>query len=120
MIKSQIEQIKEILDNLGDDTLYGRLVKTAERLKNQQAQIESLYAEIGKMAYEQNPEAWPEQDRKLKTLFAVYAETTAYRDELGAQQRRALLELAKCKVCGYQNAEGKNFCENCGNELEIE
>jgi len=119
MAKSQIEQIKEIFDDLGENNLYGKLIKTAEKLKSQEAQIESLYAEIGRTVYDDNPDAWPEQNDRLQNLMNEYAATIAYREELGLSQRRTQYMLAKCKSCGRQNPEGTDTCQECGAELEI-
>ena len=95
-------------------------------LKNQEAEV---LVDIGRQAFAQNPDAWPHAaklnlirsnivDAENK-LNALNAERDAAQKEKEAMERAQEAEDAKkcCPSCGHINAEGINFCQECGAKL---
>ena len=88
-------------------------------LKNQEAEI---FAEIGKQAYEQNPDAWAQSD-KLRLLQSNIASAEAkLKDAKTEQDSKEQAEKAEkaactCAACGHENPEGTKFCQECGAKL---
>jgi formate dehydrogenase maturation protein FdhE len=87
------------------------------------AQQEAVFVEIGKLAWAQNPNAFPEQKNKLQLIEANLAAAQA---KLNAkQQEQKAAEQAKkeadartsCPNCGAKNPEGVKFCQECGTKL---
>lgn len=83
----------------------------------------AVYMEIGKLAYERNPGAFPEQSNSLKLIQANLA--AAESKLAGLQQAKTAAEQAAkeaaeqsaCPSCGTQNPEGVKFCQECGAKL---
>ncbi len=87
------------------------------------AQQEAVYIEIGKLAWAQNPNAYPEQKNRLQLIEANLSAAEA---KLNAkQQEQKAAEQAKkdaeartgCPSCGARNPEGVKFCQECGTKL---
>jgi predicted RNA-binding Zn-ribbon protein involved in translation (DUF1610 family) len=111
------------------DTPEGKLLHAQSELADLQKQESDLLLEIGKQAYEQNPEAWP-QDAKLKLIQQNIAAAQGTLSE--AKQATEQAEAAKaaerqaqeaasarwlCPNCDEQNPEGVKFCQECGTPL---
>jgi len=86
-------------------------------------QQDALYAEIGKAAFQQHPEAFSAQADRLRL---IQANLTDAQNRLTAQsaQMQAVAAAAKaaeaattCPQCGHQNPEGVKFCQECGAKL---
>ena len=100
------------------------------KLMNAQTQVNDLkeqeaavYTEIGKLAYSQNPAAFPAQDNKLKLIQANLAEAEAalnsqnQASQAAEQEAKAATAALTCPGCGYQNSDGVKFCQECGAKL---
>jgi predicted RNA-binding Zn-ribbon protein involved in translation (DUF1610 family) len=111
------------------DTPEGKLLAAQSELSDLRKQESELLLEIGRAAYERNPDEWP-QDEKLKLVRANLAAAQGVLDEAKAAQEQA--EAAKtaereareaanaqwnCPECGHQNLEGTKFCQECGAKL---
>ena len=86
-------------------------------------QAETVYLEIGKLAYAQNPDAFPEQANRLRlieaNLAAAEAKLKEKQQELKAaeQAKKAAEDKLSCPSCGAMNQEGVKFCQECGTKL---
>ena len=104
------------------DTPEGRLLNAQNELAELQKQESEILLEIGRQAYERNPQAWP-QDAKLKLIGQNMAEAQATLDEAKAAQEAADAARAaedakgRCPSCGHKNDEGIRFCQECGTPL---
>ena len=114
------------------DTPEGKLLAAQSELFNLQNQESEVLLEIGRQAYEQNPSAWA-QDGKLQLIRQNIAAAKAALDEANTTQKQAdaanatqeqanaakAAEDAKgrCPSCGYKNADGLKFCQECGTAL---
>lgn len=89
-------------------------------LKEQES---AVYTEIGKLAYEKNPGAFPEQSNNLKliqsNLAAAQAKLLALQQAKTAAEQAAkeAAEQSLCPNCGTNNPEGVKFCQECGAKL---
>jgi hypothetical protein len=105
------------------DTPEGKVMAAQAEMSDLQKQEEALLVEIGRLAYQQNPSAWP-QDAKLKLIQMNIA--SAKNSLNAAQQAREQAETAKnavaaqgqCPGCGHKNPEGVKFCQECGTALK--
>ena len=100
-----------------------KMMNVQNQVNDLKAQEEAVYTEIGRLAYEQNPGAFPVQQNKLQLIGANLAEAQAALDRQ-TQEKRAAEQAAKdaadastCPNCGNQNAEGVKFCQECGAKL---
>lgn len=104
------------------DTPDGKLFAAQSELADLQKQETDLLLEIGRQAYEQNPNAWP-QDVKLKLIRQNLAAAQAALDTAKqAQEQAEAMKAAedakgRCSNCGHKNAEGMRFCGECGSPL---
>lgn len=104
------------------DTPEGKLFAVQSELANLQKQETEVLLEIGRQAYRQNPNAWP-QDTKLKLIQQNIAAAQATLNE--AKQVHEQAEAARaaedakgrCSNCGHKNPEGVKFCQECGTAL---
>lgn len=89
-------------------------------LKTQES---AVYMEIGKLAFAQNPNAFPEQKNKLQliqaNLSAAEAKLNTKQQEIKAaeQAKKAAEARLSCPNCGANNPEGVKFCQECGTKL---
>jgi len=100
------------------------------KLMNAQSQVNDLkeqetavYTEIGKLAYQQNPGAFPTQQSKLQLIQTNLADAQSALNQQ-SQDKQAADQAAHdataaltCPSCGYQNPEGVKFCQECGTKL---
>lgn len=99
-----------------------KLFKATNDLSSLQKQESEILAEIGKQAFAQNPDAWPQAD-KLRLIQSNIAAAQGALDE--AKQAQEQAEAAKaaddaagrCAACGHKNPEGVKFCQECGGRL---
>jgi len=104
------------------DTPEGKLLTAQSELSGLQRQENEIFIEIGRQAYAQSPSSWP-QDAKLKLIQENIASAQAILDEAKQAQEAADAEKAaqdakgRCPGCGYKNAEGVKFCQECGTPL---
>ena len=87
------------------DTPEGKLFAAQSELSGLQKQEADILAEIGRQAYGQNPDAWPQSD-KLKLIQSNIASVQA-----------KLNAACTCPSCGHENPEGVKFCQECGTKL---
>jgi len=104
------------------DTPEGKLLAAQTELADFQKQESELLLEIGRLAYQRDPSAWP-QDAKLRLIRDNIAAAQATMDEAKAAQeqaeaaKRAGNEKGRCPGCGFKNPEGVKFCQECGTQL---
>ena len=104
------------------DTPEGKLMKAQGDLVDLEKQEADILAEIGRQAFEQNPNAWPQAD-KLRliqsNLASSRSELDAAKNEQSASQAAKAVEDAKgrCPSCGTKNPDGVKFCQECGSPL---
>jgi ribosomal protein L40E len=99
------------------------LMNAQSELRDLKAQEEAAYIEIGKLAFSQNPDAFPAQKNRLQliqsNLSAAEAKLNAKQQELEAaeQAKKEADERLCCPGCGTRNPEGVKFCQECGAKL---
>jgi ribosomal protein L40E len=99
------------------------LMNAQSEISELKAQEEAAYGEIGKLAYSQNPDAFPEQKNRLQliktNLAAAEAKLNARQQEIKAaeQAKKAAEDRTTCPSCGARNADGVKFCQECGTKL---
>ena len=99
------------------------LMNAQNELSDLKAQESAVYIEIGKLAYAQNPNAFPEQKNKLQliqaNLSAADAKLNAKQQEIKAAEeaKKAEENRMSCPSCGARNPEGVKFCQECGSKL---
>jgi len=102
-----------------------KLLNAQTEISELEQQEAELFAEIGRQAYEENPAAWP-QDEKLRL---IRSNLEAAREKLAAlQEDKRAKEAAQaaarnetlCPSCGFQNPEGTKFCQECGAKLRAQ
>jgi ribosomal protein L40E len=99
------------------------LMNAQNEVNDLKTQESTVFMEIGKLAYAQNPGAFPEQRNKLEliqaNLSAAESKLTAKQQEIKAAElaRKEADERSCCPNCGTQNPEGVKFCQECGAKL---
>jgi len=102
------------------------MLKASSEVSELKAQEKELLAEIGKAAYEQNPDAWPHQSEKIKLIRMNLAEAEKSLNEVEQQQAQeeaaqaATDAATTCPSCGVKNPEGVKFCQECGTKLHFQ
>ncbi|MDR1615765.1 MAG: zinc ribbon domain-containing protein, partial [Syntrophomonadaceae bacterium] len=98
------------------DTPEGKLLAAQSELSDLQKQETELLLEIGRQAYEQNPDAWP-QDAKLKLIQQnIAAAQTTLNEAKTAQEQADAAKKAedakgRCPNCSHKNPDGVKFCQ---------
>lgn len=100
-----------------------KIMNTQTEVNDLKEQESAVYMEIGKLAYEKNPGAFPEQSNSLKLIQSNL--TAAEAKLLSLQQAKTAADQAAkeaaehscCPNCGTQNTEGVKFCKECGAKL---
>jgi formate dehydrogenase maturation protein FdhE len=104
------------------DTPEGKLLHSSSELSDLQKQESAFLVEIGRVAFQQNPDAWPQAD-KLKLIQQNIASAQAELDT--AKQAHEQAEAAqavedakgRCPNCSAKNPDGVKFCQECGTGL---
>lgn len=101
-----------------------KMLNAQTEISDLEKQEFEIYAEIGRQAYEANPDRWPQAER-LKLARANLDAAKARRDALEREQqaeqklRQAAEAALVCPNCDYQNPEGTKFCQECGTKLGL-
>ena len=104
------------------DTVEGKLIAAQSELTDLQMQESEILLEIGRQAYEQDPTAW-QQNSKLKLIRENIgiAQATLNEAKQAQEQEQAAKAaedaIGRCPGCGYKNAPGIKFCQECGSPL---
>ena len=104
------------------DTPEGKVMLAQSELSDLQKQESELLLEIGRQAYEQNPSAW-QQDARMRLIREnINAAQTVLNEAKRAQEQAEAAKAAedavgRCPGCGYKNAPGVKFCQECGSPL---
>ena len=103
------------------------LLNAQSEVSSLQKQEAELLVEIGRTAFEQSPDLWPQAD-KLRLIRANMdaaqdkLDTIKHEQEAAEQVRRAEQEAReasanRCPNCGTVNPDGVRFCQDCGSKL---
>jgi len=101
-----------------------QLMNAQNEVGDLKAQETALYTEIGKLAFEQQPDAFPAQANKIRLIRTNLAEAEARLNSLtqakqaAEQAAQAAADRFHCPNCGEQNPEGVKFCRECGSKLD--
>lgn len=101
------------------------MLKASSDVSELKAQEKQLLAEIGKTAYEQNPDGWPQSEKlKLVRMNLAEAERIMKKAEVDQQQAEAAQAAVDasltCPSCSFRNPEGVKFCQECGSKLQTD
>jgi len=104
------------------DTPEGKLLSAQGELSDLKKQESELLIEIGRQAYAQNPSAWPQHSRLALVQQNIAAAEGVLDEAKRAQEAADAAKAAedakgRCPSCGYKNAEGIRFCQECGSSL---
>ena len=101
--RSVTERTKEGVEN----------TKLAVDLRAARSELEERYAELGRAYYDsiemEKHEVPGELIRRVRESIALVENLTAQRDRASRQSR--------CPSCGSAQAQGANFCSNCGRPM---
>lgn len=91
-------------------------------LNDLQKQETEIFAEIGKQAYDQNPDSYTQADRLRllhNNIISLEQKLAIMHQEKEAAQITKQAEEAKdrCCNCGHLNPQGTKFCQECGVKL---
>lgn len=116
--------MKGLSSVLPQDDSDVKIMTAQTKVKELQQQQEEVYARLGRQVMEANgAEAYPEVAAKLNLLqdeiAAAQGQLQAAKDEKDAAEKAAAQAAAgrTCPNCGTENAEGTNFCQDCGTKL---
>lgn len=99
-----------------------KLLTVQSEISELEGQEMELFAQIGRQAYEADPQAWP-QDEKLRlirsNLASAREKLNALNEEKQAQKaaQAAAEAETRCPSCEFINPEGTKFCQECGTKL---
>ena len=104
------------------DTPEGKLLHSSSALADLQKQESELLAEIGRQAFEQNPDAYPQADKLTliqQNIASAQAELDVAKQAADQAEAAQAVEDAKgrCPNCSTKNPEGVKFCQECGTAL---
>jgi len=100
-----------------------KLMTAQNEVSDLKAQESAIYAEIGKLAFGREPDAFPAQTDKLRLIRANLAGAEANLKSLTEEKREAeqaekeATDQLRCPGCGHQNPDGVKFCQECGSKL---
>ena len=100
-----------------------KLMNAQSQVSDLNQQATAVYTEIGRLAYQQNPEAFPDQANRLRLIQANLesAQTTLDQQtqakQAADQAAKAATEARTCPNCGRENPDGIKFCQECGGKL---
>ena len=104
------------------NTPEGKLFTAESELSELEKQEAEILTEIGRQAFEQEPDIWPQAD-KLKLIQRNIATAKAALEDAKKSQEEAEAAKAaedakgRCPECGHKNPEDVNFCQECGTKL---
>ena len=99
------------------------MMNAQNEVSDLKTQEEAVYVEIGRLAYVQNPNAFPEQKNKLQliqaNLSAAEQKLNTKQQEIKAaeQAKKEADARSSCQSCGANNPDGVKFCQECGAKL---
>lgn len=98
------------------------MLKATSDVSDLKAQEKELFAEIGRQAYERDPDGWPQSEKlKLVRMNLIEAEKTLNETQQNQEQAEAAQAAsdaaATCPSCGFKNPDGVKFCQECGAKL---
>jgi len=100
-----------------------KLMNAQNQVNDLTQQATAVYTEIGRLAYQQNPAAFPEQADRLRLIQANLAVAQAALDQqthdqaAADQAAKAATAARTCPSCGRENPDGVKFCQDCGAKL---
>ena len=113
---------KALAGMMPQDSPEGNLLKTTAELADLKKQESDILIEIGRQAYSQNPNAWPQTD-KLRLIQSNIEATQKTLDEAKRAQEQEEAKKAaedmigRCPSCGNRNPQEVKFCQECGCKL---
>jgi len=113
---------KALSSIMPQDAPETQLIKASSDLADFKRQEAELFAEIGRKAFEENPDAWPQADKlKLIQSNILDAESkinAAKQAQEEADNAKAAADAATlCPSCKTRNPEDVKFCQECGTKL---
>ena len=106
-----------------------KLLNLQNELSTLQKQEQEVFVEIGRQAFGQNPDIWPQAD-KLRLIQSNIAdaqqrldaekqaqEAAEAAERAAEEERRAAEDVNRCPACSAMNPEGTKFCQECGTKL---
>lgn len=99
-----------------------KLINAQSEVSELKKKEEEILVEIGRQAFEQNPNAWPQADklRLIRTNLAAAEQSfqqLQQEQEAAQQAKEAADAVGRCPSCGHRNPEGVKFCQECGGKL---
>ena len=113
---------KTLSSFMPQDAPETQMFKASSNLSDLKQQEADILAEIGRAAFQANPDAWPQADK----LRLIQSNIQAAEQELNsAKQVQEQADAAKaaadaattCPSCGFRNPDGVKFCQECGTKL---
>lgn len=104
-----------------------KIFNAQNELSKLQEQEAAVFAEIGRQAYAQDPQAWPQHNKLQMIQSNIAAAQTSLNglkadkeaDEAAKAEQEAQAAKFDCPSCGTRNPEGTRFCQECGTALAI-
>ena len=128
---SLIKGIQPIMDAAGipKDESFSLITQQSE-LKELREKIDSLYGKAGRMLYEQHQKGLlntPEYESVIREIDELNQELQLSESNLNnlrdaleekENEKNRAIAVRTCRNCGFENAEGRKFCQECGTKLE--
>lgn len=99
-----------------------KLINAQSELSDLQKQENEILIQIGRDAFSQNPNAWPQADKlnliqsNIKTSEDKLNTLKREQDEI-QQEKEAADAIGRCPSCGHSNPPEIKFCQECGTKL---